>query len=292
MMLSPQLKQRLKDPEYLDLHLTAIKAIQGIKAFPWYDAHFLQMFEAAKRYLAMVRPDKLDAFIAGFEPVRTPRDFAVKQVSELFAPDVLQEIRQVVANLPDAGLEMHEAESFGRKVVHDQPYFMQLQQDLVPLVGKLVGREVEPGYNFLSLYGNSGKCALHMDHPLSMYTLDFCIDQSHEWPIYFSDVVEWPGADLMNNWDADAILNDPAIPFREYILRPNEAILFSGSSQWHYRKAMSQPGFCNLLFFHYYPKGCRELVYFGNWPELFAIPELNALCDVFAETHTRRVTGQ
>lgn len=280
-MYSDALKERLRDPAYLDLHLTAVAAIGGIKAFPWYDAHFLQMFEAARRFVRMVRPEMMDRFEAAFDPVRTPRDFAVKQIEGLFPADVLARIRQEVADLPQSRLELHEVGSFGRDVVHDHPYFVDLQRQLTGMVSELAGRELEPGYNFLSLYGTMGRCAPHMDHPISMYTLDFCIDQSAEWPIWFSDVVDWPEADLINNFDADRLL--ATVPFREYVLRPNNAILFSGSGQWHYRDAMAQPGFCNLLFFHYYPKGCRDLVYFGNWPDMTDIPELQALVDVFAE---------
>lgn len=289
-MLSDAMRERLADPAYLDLHLAAIRAIRGIRAFPWYDAHFLQMFEATKRFLAQVRPDALQPFSEALDQVRTPRTFAVRQIENLFSADVQHSIRQTVASLPQASLELHEVQSFGRNVVHDHPYFLQLQQELLGQVSELVGCEVEAGYNFLSLYGNMGKCAVHMDHPISMYTLDYCIDQSAEWPIYFSDVVDWPTADLMNAFDGDSLIADPAITFTPHVLKPNNAILFSGSSQWHYRKAMAQPGFCNLLFFHYYPKGCRELVYFANWPTLFNIPELAAICDVFAEAYPDQAT--
>lgn len=284
-MLSAAMKERLRDPSYLDLHMAAISAAQGVKAFPWYDAFFLQMFEAARRYLASVLPDQLAAFEAAFEPLRTPRDFRVRQVEGLFAPDRLQAIRDEVAKLPAAKLEPHELASFGRMVVHDHPYFVELQRELLPMASELAGCELAAGYNFLSLYGNSARCEPHMDQPVSMYTLDFCIDQSAEWPIYFSDVVDWPTAELMNTFDPAALLADSAMPFTEYMLRPNNAILFSGSSQWHYRKAMPQPGFCTLLFFHYFPKGCEGLVRPEHWPEALSMPELGALVDVFAEAH-------
>lgn len=287
-MVASSLKERLKDPAYLDLHLAAISVTRGIAQAPWYDGQFLRMFEAAKQYLAIVRPDAVPDFVAGFAPLRTPADFRIAQVKDLFSAEVHDQIRHIVAGISAPQLGLHEVKSFGRDIVHDHPEFGELQKMVMPLVCELTGQDLEPGYNFLSLYGNSGKCDPHLDQPISMYTLDYCIDQSHEWPIYFSDIVDWPTAESMQGWDAAAVLEDQRLSFREYVLHPNEAILFSGSSQWHYRKAMSQPGFCNLLFFHYFPKGCDNLVDFQGWPELFDLPELGALCDVLVAAFNAR----
>lgn len=286
-MVTAALKERLRDPDYLGMHLAAVAAVKEIKGFPWYDSQFLQMFEAARRYLREVRPDLLATFEAAFEPLRTPSDFAVGQIEGLFPAEVLQRIRDEVVALPAAQLELHERTTFGRNFVHDHPYFVELQRALLPRVSDMAGRELEAGYNFLSLYGTSGRCEPHLDQPISMYTLDFCIDQSAEWPIYFSDVIDWPIAEEMNAFDAEALLADPAIRFTEYVLRPNNAILFSGSGQWHYREAMKQPGFCSLLFFHYYPKECGDLVLPASWPKVLGIPELGPLVDVLIEAFPR-----
>jgi hypothetical protein len=143
--------------------------------------------------------------------------------------------------------------------------------------------EVVPGYNFLSLYGQDGRCELHMDEPISMFTLDYCIDQNVEWPIYFSKIVDWPQIDIMRNWQPDDIINDAAMEFSSRTLDPNNAVIFCGSSQWHYRDPIPQAGYCNLLFFHYYPKGAEGLVWPHNWPEHFDCPELQPFCDLIPE---------
>ena len=60
-------------------------------------------------------------------------------------------------------------------------------------------------------------------------------------------------------------------------MEPGQAILFSGSSQWHYRNAMpalSTKSSCDLLFLHFIPRGTRELLNPLNWARLFDIPEL------------------
>ena len=52
-------------------------------------------------------------------------------------------------------------------------------------------------------------------------------------------------------------------------------------SQWHYRRPKVAGGFCHLLFFHYYPEGCADLVEPSRWAAHFAVPELGPLCDLF-----------
>lgn len=289
-MVSALTRERLRDPAYLDLHLAGVMALRQVPEVPWYDAHFLRFFETAKLYLAAVRPDALERFEAGFAPLRTPPDFAVREIEGIFTPAILDDVRHEVASLPAATLELHELATFGRHVVHDHPPFLALQKAMTAQVSALAGCDLEPGYNFLSLYGNAGRCRLHMDHPVSMYTLDICIDQDVEWPIWFSEVIDWPDRHALAHFDAERVRQ--SVPLTPYVLRPNNAILFSGSGQWHYRDAMPAPGFCNLLFFHYFPKGCLDLVESSNWPGLFDIPELEPLIDLFREAHPDAVGFQ
>ena len=284
-MLSPHLCERLRDPNYLELHLKAAGIVREISKPRWYDAHFLMIYEAVKRYVGLVRPDRLDAFVNGFECLRTANDFSERDASDVFSNEMRMQIEKVVAEISNAKFEDDELLAFGRHVVHDHPYFSELQELVVPRVSELAGCELEPGYNFLSLYGEHGKCALHMDHPLSMFTLDYCIDQNVQWPIYFSKVADWPDFDAMSNWNPERLLADPALDFHGHVLEPGRALLFSGSSQWHYRNPIPAGGFCNLLFLHYFPKGAEDLVYFADWPTRFMIPELEAICDIYAENY-------
>lgn len=281
--ISASLKQRLRDPAYLELHMAAVVAMRDMAQIRWYDGYFLTFYETARLFLARVRPDQLERFENAFAPLRTPRDFAVREIEGVFAPEILTQVRQEVAALSASELEPHELETFGRHVVHDHPFFLQLQKQLTARVSDLLGSEVEPGYNFLSLYGNSGRCGLHMDQPLCMYTLDVCVDQNVEWPIWFSDAVDWPDAAAVRAFDSEQLRR--SLTFRDYVLQPNNAILFSGSGQWHYRDAMPHPGFCNLLFFHYFPKGCFALTEASKWPQLFGIAELEPLIALLTEVY-------
>jgi hypothetical protein len=279
------LKERLADPQYLDRHLLAVSLLQQARPIPWYDAHFLRCHETARKFLAIVEPGRLEEFEAGFAPIRTPPDFDVKSLSDVFTPAVREDIRRVVSELEADELETHEIGSFGRHVVHDHPYFLELQKQLLPRMSEVVGVELETGYNFLSLYGSAGRCDPHMDEPISMYTLDYCIDQQGDWPIHFSKVVGWPDEGMMRDWDPQALVADPDMEFRSVIIQPGEAIMFAGSGQWHYRDDIPPGGFCNLLFFHYFPAGCHDLVRPWRWAGHFGMVELEPLCDLFASQY-------
>ncbi len=170
---------------------------------------------------------------------------------------------------------------FGRFVVHNHPYFTELQRRTVPLMSEVAGEEVEASYNFLSLYGGLGVCPPHLDAPSAKWTLDLCLNQSGPWPIYVSQVEPWPQSGAASwpevGWE-QAIKQSPALLFTPHTLHPGEAAVFSGSSQWHYRDAIPETGkrqFCDLLFFHFIPAGSAELVKPQNWARLFGIPELN-----------------
>jgi hypothetical protein len=90
--------------------------------------------------------------------------------------------------------------------------------------------------------------------------------------------VSWPEDFVYegNDWQMQ-IKQSPNLRFTSFGLKPNEAVFFSGSSQWHYRNSLSKVadgGFCTLLFFHFLPVGMREIIRPEGWPDIFDIPEL------------------
>ncbi len=258
------------------------------RLYPWYDSEWLSKYVEAKATIRAVKPDALAGFVDAFRILHTRPDFQVKLLEQPFDTATLGEIRRVAASLRPTDLELHEARRFGRFVVHDHPFFTELQQRVVPLVSELVRESVETSYNFLSLYTASGVCSVHMDAPSAKWTLDLCIDQGSPWPIHFSEVQPWPDsvAEVWRNdgWE-EKIKQSRSIDFTPYTLRPGQAVIFSGSSQWHYRDPMPKASgkqFCNLLFFHFIPRGTAELVKPQNWARLFGIPELGGLSKVKA----------
>jgi hypothetical protein len=253
--------------------------------YPWYDSVWLTEYDRAKAIIRTVRPDALEAFVDAFRMFHTRPDFEVQRLERPFDNDTLAEIRARVTSLRPTDLELHEARRFGRFIVHDHWFFTELQRRAIPLVSEVVGEPVEPSYNFLSLYTAMGVCPVHMDAPKAKWTFDLCIDQSVPWPIYFSQVCPWPDSESEAWRDEDwegSLKRSTSLRFTPYTLQPGQAVVFSGSSQWHYRDAMPDVGgqqFCNLLFLHFIPSGTTELVQPKNWARLFGIPELLALAN-------------
>jgi hypothetical protein len=255
------------------------------RLYPWYDSVWLCKYEEAKSIIRAVRPDALARFVDAFRILHTRPDFKVEFLEQPFDDATFAEIKRTMASLRPTDLELHEAHSFGRFVVQDQPFFSELQQRSVPWISELVGEPVEAKYNFLSLYTSKGVCAVHMDAPEAKWTLDLCIDQAAPWPIHFSEVQTWPDsvADAWKNegWE-NSIKRSRSLKFTPYTLQPGQALLFSGSSQWHYRDPLPEANgrqFCTLLFFHFIPKGASEIVKPKNWARLFGIPELGGLSE-------------
>lgn len=251
--------------------------------YPWYDSVWLTRYRSATAIIEGVRPDVLPAFVDAFRIFHTRSDFDVRVLDRIFDDATMAEIRRTIRRLSPSDLELHEARRFGRFVVHDHPYFTALHQRLVPLVSDVVSEAVEPAYNFLSLYGHRGVCPLHMDSPEAKWTLDVCIDESGRWPIHFSQVCSWPDSAPESppapDWQ-ERIKRSPSLRFTECRLEPAQAVVFSGSSQWHYRDPIPQASgrtFAELLFFHFVPAGSAELVRPANWPRLFGIPELTTV---------------
>jgi hypothetical protein len=187
-------------------------------------------------------------------------------------------IRQKISTFQLTEVELHEFKEFGRFVVHNNPFFTALQKKTIDLVSEAAGEPVEASYNFVSLYKKVGVCAVHMDAPQSKWTLDLCIEQSAPWPIHISQVVPWPESLSFPEDDWQGAIKESAdYEFTSYSLEPGEALIFSGSSQWHYRDALPLDGkehFCTLVFFHFVPKGTLEAAKPKNWARVFGIPEL------------------
>lgn len=249
----------------------------------WYDSRWLDTYLAAKEILRQTEPAKIAEFEERLSILRTPLSFKYTKLNDFFDHKFRKEIKSTINSIPKEKFEMHEMLRFGRFVVHDFPLFTDLQNDLVGKVSELVGEPVEPSYNFLSMYTKLGKCDPHLDAPTAKYTLDVCIDQSEPWPIHFSEIIPWPDdrGSLGDNWQTE-IKSSSELNFRAETLMPGDAILFSGSSQWHYRDPLPAKGsssFCDILFFHFIPKGSAEIIQPKNWADLFDLPELKILAN-------------
>jgi len=244
----------------------------------WYDAPWLIQYFKARDIVARVAPHKLRDFVASFEVFRVPREFTPRFVPNFLSEAQLLGIREEIRSIPVERMNLSEMQQFGRFIVRDRPVFTALQAKLTDRVSELAGEALEPSYNFLSLYTNLGICRPHLDSPSAKWTLDMCVSQSDPWPISFSQVVPWPaGLAELEGFDPDALRSDPSVSFKPELMNEGDAVVFSGTNQWHYRDALPKGRgrrFCDLLFLHYIPRGTRELVQPKNWRHIFDVAEL------------------
>lgn len=249
--------------------------------FPWYDSRWLQAYVEAKTIIRRVRPEAIVEFESAMKTLQAPSTFQVRHLKDVLDEPVIKRIKQIIANLDQKELEQHEFFSFGRFILRNHPEFTAIQSSLTDMVSEIVKEEVVPSYNFLSLYNNLGVCKAHMDAPSAKWTLDICIDQSGSWPIHFSQLVPWPEKfkQTQQDWHAQ-LVNYPDLRFKSFSLEENEAIVFCGSNQWHYRDRIARQrktNFCHLVFFHYVPVACLPFLNPNTWAEYFSIAELNEI---------------
>lgn len=264
--------------EDLDVGLAGVQGARMSERFPWYDAWWLTRYVRAKEYITRHYPSRLDAFNEALDPLRTRTDFQLRLPDGLFDDAQLKLIQKALKAVKPDQLEQHELIRHGRFVVHDHPMLADLHAAVAPAVSELVGEKVEPEYSFIALYNRNGKCPVHLDAPVSKWTLDFCIDQSEVWPIAFSEVIAWP-EDFdarQENWE-ERIRSAPGHRFSSVSMEPGQSVIFSGSSQWHYRDPFNATGaraHCDLLFMHFITAGMKGVSEWKDWERLFSIPGL------------------
>ncbi len=247
----------------------------------WYDSTWLTKYIEAKEIVARVAPSRLEEFERSFDPLRTAPEFTQRFLPGFLDEPQLAEIRDAIRQIPRDCITASELKEFGRFLVRRWPPFVELQARLVGTVSALAGEPVEPSYNFLSLYTGLGVCKPHLDAPSAKWTLDICIGQSDPWPISFSRPVPWPETrSELDAIDTNTVATNQSLRFTQEVLMPGDAVLFSGTNQWHFREALPRKSgrrYCDLLFLHYVPRGAADLTQPKAWARLFDIPDLAEL---------------
>jgi hypothetical protein len=84
-----------------------------------------------------VHPEKLPVFVTALSGLRTGADFRTIRIPGLFDEATMTNIRQTIATFQPVDLELDEFKRFGRFVVHDHPFFAELQETAIELVSEL-----------------------------------------------------------------------------------------------------------------------------------------------------------
>jgi len=152
---------------------------------------------------------------------------------------------------------------FFRRCAHNVSIFQHLHNQLTDFASEQFGEKVKPSYSFLSMYGDNGICPLHIDRDQCLYTIDYLIRQDHRepWPIYIGEPMsdtargDLRSSDMMYPTDAKDIERIKAKQkFTTVEMQPNDAVLYSGTHQWHYRDRIPS-GTADLAFFHFVAEG-------------------------------------
>jgi hypothetical protein len=115
-----------------------------------------------------------------------------------------------------------------RRIRHNDPVAALIHHTLTPLVAGAVAREVKPSYSFLACYAEGSRVPAHRDRAQCRYTLDLCVDDggyAEPWPLFIED--------------------------RAYAFGPNEAVVYLGCDQTHYRQVRPAGSPAHLAFFHF-----------------------------------------
>jgi len=148
---------------------------------------------------------------------------------------------------------------FVRRYAHNVPYLVAAHRQLTDYASKMFGEPLKPSYVFLSLYDDGGICPLHIDRPQCYRTIDYliCQDQAEPWPIRIGEMMTDEHRQALDESDAGHPQADNEIAERiaaeswnEVLLEANDAVLYSGTHQWHYRPERLK-GTAALAFFHF-----------------------------------------
>lgn len=149
--------------------------------------------------------------------------FAPKVLDELYpAADfaLLKRYVERLAGLPDLPADADR----GRHYLRNLSLMVDIHRNMNELVSEVVGFELKPSYTLLSFYGPRGVVERHLDRPQCEVTLTYCISQDQPWDLHVGD--------------------------GSYRLEENQALVFAGRTQPHYRESM-QSEYCRMALFHF-----------------------------------------
>jgi len=150
-------------------------------------------------------------------------------IKNVFSDEEHKELKNIMKNWP---LEIGYDSQLGRHLVQS-PIIDEYAEKLIPLAKKTFNSEnIKPSYSLFAHYqGPRANLHRHVDDNACTYTIDLCLSQTEPWAIGISH----------NGED------------KEYILQENEAVLYYGNDQEHWRPEFPNPNLqhVEMIFFHF-----------------------------------------
>lgn len=155
-----------------------------------------------------------------------------------------------------------DTEQFVRTYAHNPPYLVGIHKQLADFASETFGQKLKPSYVFLSMYQDNGICPLHIDRPQCFRTIDLLLRSTaaEAWPIRIGQTLtdderiaiqESGKGHPETDEDIQAVIDSQE--WTDVNLNPNDAVLYSGTHQWHYRPHRLK-GTADLAFFHFVPE--------------------------------------
>ena len=177
-------------------------------------------------------------------------------IGPVFSERTCRDIEQVVS---DARIDRTDYDpTFVRYQHHNLKPLVDVHHSLTEAASELFKVRLKPSYVFLSHYLEGGRCGLHLDRPMCFKTIDVMVrrDSDDPWPIRISETITdeqreyWFMRRRTASEENDILTSGE---WSEVHLKPNEAVCYSGTHQWHYRPDEAT-GRTDLIFFHFVPE--------------------------------------
>ena len=101
---------------------------------PWYDSHWLNKYYLAKKWITLNRPEKLSDFDNSISQLRTDLTFKPIEIERVLSKHQLKKANSLINDIDKSKYEKHEILSFGRVVIHNDPFFLKIQSNLIDIV--------------------------------------------------------------------------------------------------------------------------------------------------------------
>jgi hypothetical protein len=186
---------------------------------------------------------------------------AVTVARQLFDPITHEALKAFIRDrVPMMSVDVDDKD-FVRRYAHNVPYFVNIHRQLTDFASEQFGEPLKPSYSFLSMYDDNGICPLHIDRPQCYRTIDYLIqqDQAEPWPIRIGEPMTDEQRQAIDESENGHPQTEDEIADRitaetwtNVLLEPNDAVLYSGTHQWHYRPERLK-GRADLVFFHFVP---------------------------------------
>ncbi|MEG3172118.1 hypothetical protein U1708_07810 [Sphingomonas sp. ZB1N12] len=179
----------------------------------------------------LLSPSILNALLADIKSETAPKTIPISQ-EDVFAPI-----------LNRAAFEVYG------------PYYTPmkfLQWGMTPVMERLVGKSLEPSYDFFRLYRTGDVCKVHSDRPACEHSMTLTLG--------YSDGIEWPFHVGHEAIAAPCPITDDfgGKSFATLLMRPGDAVIYKGVEARHGRVDPNPNAWSAHIFLHWVERDGRH----------------------------------